>query len=154
MTASKLYILDTNVLLHDPKCLYEFKEQDISIPMTVLEELDDIKDRKKNVSQEARAAIRAIDDILSKAADATEITKGVDIHIPITAANKDMKLGQLSIFPDHELTARQGFLPDNSNIKIIRLSTVLSICRRPTLTEISYWLPKISICDSRLWEPD
>ncbi|MGH1461405.1 MAG: PhoH family protein [Neptuniibacter sp.] len=115
MTASKLYILDTNVLLHDPKCLYEFKEQDISIPMTVLEELDDIKDRKKNVSQEARAAIRAIDDILSKSADASEITKGVDIHIPITSANKDLRLGQLSIFPDHELTARQGFLPDNAN---------------------------------------
>lgn len=47
MSASKLYILDTNVLLHDPKCLVEFKEQDIAIPMTVLEELDDIKDRKR-----------------------------------------------------------------------------------------------------------
>ncbi|WP_415893904.1 PhoH family protein [Neptuniibacter sp. PT8_73] len=115
MTASKLYILDTNVLLHDPKCLYEFKEQDITIPMTVLEELDDIKDRKKNVSQEARAAIRAIDDILSHADDAAAITKGVDIFIPITAVNSEKKLGQLSIFPDHELTARQGFLPQNSN---------------------------------------
>ncbi len=47
MSASKIYILDTNVLLHDPKCLFEFKEQDIAIPMTVLEELDDIKDQKK-----------------------------------------------------------------------------------------------------------
>ena len=40
MRSSKLYILDTNVLLHDPNCLTEFKEQDIAIPMTVLEELD------------------------------------------------------------------------------------------------------------------
>lgn len=115
MSASRLYILDTNVLLHDPKCLYEFKEQDITIPMTVLEELDDIKDRKKNVSQEARAAIRAIDDILSKAKNASEIKEGVDIVLPITSANADMHLGQLSIYPDHELTPRPGFLPQNSN---------------------------------------
>ena len=114
MTASKLYILDTNVLLHDPKCLYEFKEQDIAIPMTVLEELDDIKDRKKNVSSEARHAIRAIDQILSGASTSAQITKGVPIKQ--NALNGvDTRLGKLSIFPDHELTMRQGFLPNNHN---------------------------------------
>lgn len=115
MSASKLYILDTNVLLHDPKCLYEFKEQDVTIPMTVLEELDDIKDRKKNVAQEARFAIRAIDEILSSATSSTEITRGVQIELPGKA--RDIKLGKLSIFPDHELTStsRQGFLPNDKN---------------------------------------
>ncbi|WP_432695764.1 PhoH family protein [Marinobacterium sp. YM272] len=113
MTASKLYILDTNVLLHDPKCLYEFKEQDITIPMTVLEELDDIKDRKKNVAAEARHAIRAIDDIISTAKDASQITKGVQIKLE--GKERVTKLGRLSIFPDHELTTRQGFLPDERN---------------------------------------
>ncbi|MBE9397501.1 PhoH family protein [Pontibacterium sp. N1Y112] len=114
MTASKLYILDTNVLLHDPKCLYEFKEQDIAIPMTVLEELDDIKDRKKNVSSEARHAIRAIDHILSGASTSAQITKGVPIKQ--NALNGvDTRLGKLSIFPDHELTMRQGFLPNDHN---------------------------------------
>ncbi len=113
MTASKLYLLDTNVLLHDPKCLYEFKEQDIAIPMTVLEELDDIKDRKKNVAAEARHAIRAIDDILSTATNSSQITKGVQIKLE--GKERTIKLGHLSIFPDHELTARQGFLPDERN---------------------------------------
>jgi len=114
MTASKLYILDTNVLLHDPKCLYEFKEQDIAIPMTVLEELDDIKDRKKNVSSEARHAIRAIDQILSGAETPTQITKGVPIK-QNGLDGVDLRLGKLSIFPDHELTMRQGFLPNEHN---------------------------------------
>ncbi len=113
MSATKLYILDTNVLLHDPKCLYEFKEQDITIPMTVLEELDDIKDRKKNVAQEARHAIRAIDNILSTATSSSQITKGVQILLP--GKDRDLKLGKLSIFPDHELTNRQGFLPNDKN---------------------------------------
>jgi len=113
MGASKLYILDTNVLLHDPNCLTEFKEQDIAIPMTVLEELDDIKDRKKNVSQEARIAIRALDRILSSAANPEQITTGV----PITLATADpnMVLGKLSIFPDHELEMHKGFLPTQTS---------------------------------------
>ncbi|WP_027857090.1 PhoH family protein [Marinobacterium jannaschii] len=115
MTASKLYILDTNVLLHDPKCLHAFKEQDISIPMTVLEELDDIKDRKKNVSQEARYAIRAIDKILSEAQTPSQITKGVRIRIPGTDGQQEISLGKLSIFPDHELTMQRGFLPNQQN---------------------------------------
>jgi len=114
MTASKLYILDTNVLLHDPKCLYEFKEQDIAIPMTVLEELDDIKDRKKSVASEARHAIRAIDQILSGAGGPSQITKGVPIKRN-GPDGVDMRLGKLSIFPDHELTMRQGFLPNDHN---------------------------------------
>jgi len=113
MRSSKLYILDTNVLLHDPNCLTEFKEQDIAIPMTVLEELDSIKDRKKNVSQEARIAIRAIDRILSKAKSPDEISGGVKITLP--TPDPKQKLGKLSIFPDHELSMRKGFLPDNNN---------------------------------------
>ncbi|MBA4502045.1 PhoH family protein [Marinobacterium marinum] len=113
MSASKLYILDTNVLLHDPKCLFQFKEQDITIPMTVLEELDSIKDRKQNVAAEARHAIRVIDNILSTASNASHITKGV--RILLEGKEREQKLGKLSIFPDHELTSRQGFLPDDSN---------------------------------------
>ncbi len=113
MSASKLYILDTNVLLHDPKCLFQFKEQDVAIPMTVLEELDSIKDRKQSVAAEARHAIRVIDKILSTATNAAQITKGV--RIQLEGKEREHKLGKLSIFPDHELTSRQGFLPDTSN---------------------------------------
>ena len=113
MRSSKLYILDTNVLLHDPNCLTEFKEQDIVIPMTVLEELDSIKDRKKNVAQEARIAIRAIDRILSEAESPEDITGGVPISLP--TPDPDTQLGKLSIFPDHELSMRKGFLPDHNN---------------------------------------
>ncbi|HEY5717758.1 MAG TPA: PIN domain-containing protein, partial [Motiliproteus sp.] len=113
MGASKLYILDTNVLLHDPNCLTEFKEQDIVIPMTVLEELDDIKDRKKNVAQEARIAIRALDRILSNAANPEEIVTGVPISLP--TADPNAVLGKLSIFPDHELEMHKGFLPAQTN---------------------------------------
>lgn len=113
MSASKLYILDTNVLLHDPKCLFEFKEQDITIPMTVLEELDDIKDRKKSVAAEARHVIRQIDNILSTSTNPEEIAKGVQIKLP--GKDRTDTLGKLSIFPDHALVKQQGFLPTEHN---------------------------------------
>ena len=44
--SNKIYVLDTNVLLHDPMALMAFDEHKVVIPMTVLEELDHIKDRR------------------------------------------------------------------------------------------------------------
>ncbi|WP_369809162.1 PIN domain-containing protein [Oceanicoccus sp. KOV_DT_Chl] len=92
----KIYVLDTNVLLHDPMALYAFNEHRVVIPMTVLEELDTIKDRKdKDVSREARIAINAIDNILTDASP-KEIQDGVEI--PDTALQGEV--GRLAIFPD------------------------------------------------------
>ena len=42
-TKSKIFILDTNVILHDHTCIYQFEENDIILPITVLEELDKFK---------------------------------------------------------------------------------------------------------------
>ena len=47
--------------------IYSFKEHDVLIPMTVLEELDNIKDRHKDVSRDARIAIRALEDVFRDA---------------------------------------------------------------------------------------
>ena len=74
----KTYVLDTNVLLHDPTAIAAFKEHHVVIPMTVLEELDDIKDRRdKTVSSEARIAIGIIDKVVD-AASPQEIQEGVE----------------------------------------------------------------------------
>lgn len=92
----KIYVLDTNVLLHDPLALNAFNEHHVVVPMTVLEELDTIKDRRdKDVSREARIAINAIDNILVDASP-KEIQEGVEIPGSVL----DGPLGTLSIFPD------------------------------------------------------
>ncbi len=74
----KLYVLDTNILLHEPLAIYSFQGNDVVIPMTVLEELDRIKDSKRDVARDARVAIRALEDIFS---DATpdQIVEGISI---------------------------------------------------------------------------
>ena len=90
----KTFVIDTNVLLHDPMAVHAFNEHQVVIPMTVLEELDAIKDRRdKDVSREARIAINAIDSILANASP-KQIQSGVDI--PSTLETK----GTLAIFPD------------------------------------------------------
>lgn len=119
---AKVYILDTNVLLHEPLSIYSFQEHDVVIPMTVLEELDQIKDRKKDVSREARVAIRAIDDAL-KDASPEEITKGVPL---INKKGGSDVSGLLSIFPDHALPPVDTMLPGGANDNLI-INTALHL---------------------------
>ena len=58
---SKLFVLDTNVLLHDPSCLFRFEEHDIFLPMVVLEELDAHKKGTTEVARNGRQASRTLD---------------------------------------------------------------------------------------------
>ncbi|EDQ00793.1 PhoH family protein [Shewanella benthica] len=108
----KLFVLDTNVLLHEPLAIYSFKENDVVVPMTVLEELDQIKDRKRDVSRDARVAIRALEDILGGKTTPEQILQGV--KLPRREDHGDA-CGTLSIFPDHQLKMTQGSLPDSNN---------------------------------------
>lgn len=57
----KYYVLDTNVLLHNPNAMFVFKENHIVIPYPVLEELDTMKRREDDVGRNARTAIRQLD---------------------------------------------------------------------------------------------
>ncbi len=59
----KLFVLDTNVLMHDPLCLFRFEEHDVFIPMTVLEELDNHKKGSTDVARNARSVSRTLDQL-------------------------------------------------------------------------------------------
>lgn len=64
--SKKLFILDTNVILHDSSCLYNFQEHDIIIPITVLEELDNFKKGPQIINYHARQFVRSLDDLSSE----------------------------------------------------------------------------------------
>jgi PhoH-like ATPase len=59
--AAKLFVLDTNVLMHDPTCLFRFEEHDIYLPMITLEELDGHKKGMSEVSRNVRQVSRELD---------------------------------------------------------------------------------------------
>jgi PhoH-like ATPase len=64
---SRLFVLDTNVLMHDPTSLFRFEEHDLYIPMATLEELDSNKKGVSEVARNARQASRYLDELVSPA---------------------------------------------------------------------------------------
>ncbi|PTB17652.1 phosphate starvation-inducible protein PhoH [Trinickia symbiotica] len=63
----KLFVLDTNVLMHDPTCLFRFEEHDVYLPMMTLEELDNHKKGMSEVARNARQVSRTLDALVANA---------------------------------------------------------------------------------------
>jgi PhoH-like ATPase len=74
---SKLFVLDTNVLMHDPMSLFRFEEHDIFLPMIVLEELDGHKKGMTEVARNARQASRMLDALAGTSG--ADITSGLKL---------------------------------------------------------------------------
>jgi PhoH-like ATPase len=60
-----LFVLDTNVLMHDPSSLFRFSEHDLYLPMTTLEELDNHKKGMTEVARNARTVSRSLDQLIA-----------------------------------------------------------------------------------------
>ncbi len=100
---AKLFVLDTNVLLHDPTCLYRFEEHDVFIPIVTLEELDTHKKGMSEVARNARQASRFLDDIVSGA------ETRIDAGIPLKSFSKEAATGKLIL----QTQAIHSVLPDS-----------------------------------------
>ena len=77
LSAQKLFVLDTNVLMHDPMCLFRFEEHDIFLPMIVLEELDSNKKGMTEVARNARQTSRTLDALVG--ISNSDISTGLDL---------------------------------------------------------------------------
>ena len=86
---SKLFVLDTNVLLHDPTCLFRFEEHDIFLPMIVLEELDAHKKGMTEVARNGRQTSRTLDALAEH--QGGDITTG----LPLDATGHTEARGRL-----------------------------------------------------------
>ena len=73
----KLFVLDTNVLMHDPLSLFQFEEHDVFLPMVTLEELDGHKKGMSDVSRNARQVSRYLDQLLGHSQG--NITDGIEL---------------------------------------------------------------------------
>ena len=77
---SKLFVLDTNVLMHDPSSLFRFEEHDIFLPIMTLEELDNNKKGMSEIARNARQTSRMLDELLASNGD--DIDEGIDLYKP------------------------------------------------------------------------
>ncbi len=78
---TRLYVLDTNVLMHDPTAIFRFEEHDVFIPMVVLEELDAAKKGLSEVARNVRQVSRFIGQLLAREADG-DIANGLSLQQP------------------------------------------------------------------------
>ncbi|MBF7073872.1 PhoH family protein [Glaciecola sp. MH2013] len=126
---TKIYVLDTNILLHEPLAFTSFKEHDVVVPMTVLEELDYIKDSKKDVARDARVSIRAMEDLLH---DATPEEMLAGVSLLGLGAGDSAPSGSLSIFADLNMPSQQQVFTSNENDnRIINVALHLQAQKAP-----------------------
>lgn len=107
--ARKTFVLDTNVLLHDPDAIRRFKESNVVVPMFVLEELDGMKRLSDELGKNARHMMRYIDSLKSKKdgnlSSGIAIENGINVRIHF-----DTKLSEKKQFP---------LMPDRTANKIL-----------------------------------
>ena len=105
----KIFVLDTNVLLHDHQCIYHFEEHDIILPITVLEELDKFKRGNDLINFQAREFVRELDDLTGE----NLFTEGISLGLGLGRLNvetgkpfsRDMEESFHEKIPDHRILA-------------------------------------------------
>ena len=100
--SSKIFVLDTNVLIHDPTAILRFKDNDVYLPIVVLEELDRAKVGMSEVARNVRQASRLLDELIEQANG--NIREG----ILLPSASKDIPTGRLHFY----MEAVRGHLPN------------------------------------------
>ena len=65
-SSKKIFVLDTNVLLHDPNAIFHFQEHDVVIPIVVIEEIDHFKKDQTEIGRNARTVSRQLDRLREK----------------------------------------------------------------------------------------
>jgi hypothetical protein len=141
-STTKLFVLDTNVLMHDPLSLFRFEEHDIFVPMMTLEELDANKKGMSEVARNARQSSRLLDEIVSGAEH--NIAQGIDL----TGPSRELATGHLFL----QTEAINGVLPislptakaDNQIIAV-----VMHLAQHHPKRNVDRWCRRTSTCGSR-----
>ncbi|MDQ3495164.1 MAG: PhoH family protein [Pseudomonadota bacterium] len=122
MTKGKrIYVLDTNVLMHDPTALFKFEEHDVFLPMQVIEELDNGKKGTSEASRNARQVSRFINELI-EAQGADRIASGLTLTRPGGLQLRGVEsIGRLQFQTAALDSRRRGddHLPDNDIVQAI-----------------------------------
>ena len=130
LQGTRLFVLDTNVLMHDPGALFRFKEHDVFLPMAVLEELDAAKKGTSELARNVRQASRMLDDLV-ESSEHEQIEHGIPFPGPDNGRPHGRLFFQTSLLPEPLPSALPGIKPDN-NI----LGTVIALQKRHQQTTV------------------
>lgn len=128
----KIFIIDTNVILHDFSCIYKFKENDIVIPIVVLEELDKIKKGTDSISYNAREFTRILDKLIGDKFSPEGIKLGKGLGYLYIESGKEFSKNLLQSFPektpDHRILAITEYVKNKfPNREVILISKDINL---------------------------
>ena len=128
----KLFVLDTNVMLHDSSCIDQFQEHDVALPITVLEELDNFKKGNESINFHAREFVRRLDDLAGEQLFDKGIPLGEgrgNLRIVIEAEFHPKMRGSFdSRKPDHQILNIALFEKErNPDRKVVLLSKDMNL---------------------------
>jgi PhoH-like ATPase len=130
--SNKIFVIDTSVILYDHNAIYNFEDNDVAIPITVFEELDNFKKGNDTINYEAREFIRSID----KLADRSTLTNWISINKSKgkfkVIMTENPTVDAVRIFqdnkPDHHiLNAALTLVAENPSKKVILVSKDINL---------------------------
>lgn len=127
---AKIYVLDTNVLLHDPESLFSFDDNRIVLPLSVIEELDHIKRRVDDIGRNAREVSRKLDGLrlLGHLAEGVKLPNGGSIRIELNGNKSYEFLGGIDLNNvDNRILALAYHLTNNENDKVVLVTKDLNL---------------------------
>lgn len=97
--SKKLIVLDTNVFIHDPECIFRFEDNDVVIPLVVIQELDNLKKREGEIGFAARKTMRVIDSFLKEqdALSGIKLPGGGKLYVDVIDNMEDYKADDIVI---------------------------------------------------------
>ena len=111
----KVFVLDTNILLNDPNSLFKFEENDVVIPISVIEEIDTFKKDQSETGRNARMVSRLLDKLRQKGT----LSSG----IPLFENKEDS--GLLFIYLGRDMSNLPNLLKDNTDNSILAVALTL-----------------------------
>ncbi len=123
----KIFVLDTNVILHDHKCIYNFENNDVILPIVVLEELDKFKKGNDQINYQAREFVRDMDKIAGEKLFKEGVSLGEKQGKLFVATGKPFTEAMQDSFSeknaDHRILAIALFIKEQFNGRVVTLVT-------------------------------
>lgn len=149
MTDRKIFIIDTSVLLYDKNSIHSFPENDVLIPLVVLDELDRFKDKKGLVGENARYINRYLDDLRKEGSlhRGIEIENGQTIKVALSGFKK-VPIGLDPDYADNKMISLALSIQENVENKVILITKDINFrvkCDSLGICSEDYYKDKVTI---------
>jgi len=156
MSDRKIFIIDTSVLLYDRNSIHSFPENDVLIPLVVLDELDRFKDKKGLVGENARYINRYLDDLRKQGSlhQGIEIENGQTIRVALSGFNQ-VPIGLDPDYADNKMISLALNLKDKVDNKVVLITKDINFrvkCDSLGIKSEDYYKDKVVLDESEAFK--